>query len=139
MFQLAKILEDGDEGLEANPKRAFRLYKGCLEKEATPACVIRVINLLKKGVPGTEEDVTRTVALLEKAIDEFSDTETMQYLDRLLNTLVEEVTRDIGFVFELYEREFQESSTPVEISCSTVAGSSDMKLKNQAKSSNGVV
>lgn len=106
MFQLATMLEDGDEGLEANPRRALQLYEGCLQKEATPICVIRVINLLKKGVLGTEEDITRTVGLLENAIDEFSDNDTMQYLECLLNTLVEEVTRDIGFVFGLYEREF---------------------------------
>lgn len=113
MFQLGTMLEDGDEGLEANPRRALLLYEGSLQKEVTPVCVLKYINLLKKGVTGTEQEFTRMVDLLEKAIDDLSDNDTVQYFDCLLNTLVEELSQDIGFVLQFYEseKELQELTT----------------------------
>lgn len=109
MVQLAVLLEEGDEE-HRDVSRAARLYERCIEKPASPACFIRLSNLLRKGASGVERDVERAIALLERAIDEFSDSDAMWYLGDLFEKDSEGINRDIGRAVSLYERAIGESS-----------------------------
>lgn len=81
---LAMLLEDGAEGVDADPTRAVELYTRAIDEGGNVTAMLRLAFLFEKGALGVDPDPAQAVDLYTRAIDDGADTNAMNNLANLL-------------------------------------------------------
>lgn len=104
IWNLARILETGDDEIAPNRARAVFLYKQIVSDPRFSAARFNLAWLLSSSLPDVEQDTVYAAKLYVEIIDGDSDVNAMFNLACLLVEGRGEVSKDVTKAIQLYER-----------------------------------
>lgn len=108
--RLARLLEFGADGFQADPKRAVSMYCAAIRDGESIEAMECLADLFLDGRDGVEEDPRAAVRLYEQAIQWGASTRAMNSLALLLETGAEGVMRMPRRAITLYQRAISEGN-----------------------------
>lgn len=87
MNNLALLLENGAEGVDANPVRSVELYRRAMEERRSEHAVVNLVRLLSKGTKGVTRDRARPIELYSRVTEQGTNASQIRIATNEMETL----------------------------------------------------